>query len=76
MSHILLSLFLISWIAGAIAITQTYFRGEQTKTIQVRNNISEFFASIAQMLTGSLATQPEKVYVRISDRYSSRNRRF
>ncbi|AFZ52444.1 hypothetical protein VKI21_09820 [Cyanobacterium aponinum UTEX 3222] len=49
---ILITLFVIGWLAVSIIGTQAYFRGEQSKTIHERNWNSESFDQLAQSVTG------------------------
>jgi len=50
---ILVSLFLVGWVAVAVVGTQAYFRGEQSKPIHERNWDSDAFEAIALSLTGA-----------------------
>jgi hypothetical protein len=49
---ILITLFVLGWIAVSLIGTQAYFLGEQTKTIHERNWNSESFDQIAKSFTG------------------------
>ncbi len=49
---ILISLFVVAWIAAALIGTQAYFRGEQTKAIHERNWRSKSFEFLAKSFTG------------------------
>lgn len=50
---ILISLFVIGWVAAAVIGTQAYFRGEQTKPIHERNWGSDSFDQMAESFTGT-----------------------
>jgi hypothetical protein len=58
---LLISLFVIAWVAGSIIGTQAYFRGEQTKTIHERNWNSESFDQLAKSFTGKETNYLERV---------------
>jgi len=49
---LLISVFVVGWIAAAALGTQAYFRGEQLKAIHERNWDSDQFETLAQMVTG------------------------
>lgn len=49
---ILISLFVIGWVAVAVLGSLTYFLGEQSKPIHARNWRSTSFATLSQSLTG------------------------
>ncbi len=49
---LLITLFIVGWIAVSLIGTQAYFRGEQTKTIHERNWNSESFDKLAKSFTG------------------------
>lgn len=48
---ILISLFVMGWVAAAVLGTQAYFLGEQSKPIHERNWRSESFEKLAQSIT-------------------------
>lgn len=50
---ILVSLFVIGWVAVAVVGTQAYFLGEQSKPIHERNWNSDSFEAIAVTVTGA-----------------------
>ncbi|NJR64774.1 MAG: hypothetical protein HC772_04725 [Leptolyngbyaceae cyanobacterium CRU_2_3] len=50
---ILVSLFVVGWVAVAVVGTQAYFRGEQSKPIHERNWNSDSFEAIALSVTGT-----------------------
>ncbi len=50
---ILISLFIIGWLAVSLIGTQAYFLGEQTKTIHQRNWNSKSFDRLAKSFTGT-----------------------
>ncbi|MCU0547932.1 MAG: hypothetical protein MUC48_01165 [Leptolyngbya sp. Prado105] len=49
---ILISLFVVAWVAAALLGSLTYFLGEQSKPIHERNWRSASFEKLAQSLTG------------------------
>lgn len=49
---ILVSLFVVGWVAVSIIGTQVYFLGEQSKPIHERNWRSDSFEAIAVSVTG------------------------
>ncbi|AFZ46460.1 hypothetical protein Cyast_0481 [Cyanobacterium stanieri PCC 7202] len=49
---ILISLFVIGWLAASLIGTQAYFMGEQTKPIHERNWNSDSFDRLAKSFTG------------------------
>ncbi|AFY60178.1 photosystem II protein, Psb35-related [Synechococcus sp. PCC 6312] len=49
---LLISLFVVGWVAAAVIGTQAYFLGEQSKPIHERNWRSESFEQIAKSVTG------------------------
>jgi hypothetical protein len=61
MTALLISLFVIGWVAAALIGSQAYFRGEQTKPIHERNWRSDSFDQLAQSVTG----QPTDVCDRV-----------
>lgn len=50
---ILISLFVIGWMAAAVLGTQAYFLGEQSKPIHQRNWRSASFETLAKSITGT-----------------------
>lgn len=50
---ILISLFIIGWLAVSLIGTQAYFLGEQTKPIHQRNWNSDSFDRLAKSFTGT-----------------------
>lgn len=49
---LLISLFIIGWLAVSVIGTQAYFLGEQSKAIHERNWNSESFDQLARSVTG------------------------
>lgn len=70
---IVISLFVIGWIAAAVLGTQAYFLGEQTKPIHARNWRSESFAQLSKSLTGSEIDYSKRVPAFTVDAYASQN---
>lgn len=50
---ILISLFVVGWVAAAVLGSQAYFRGEQSKPIHERNWRSASFEKLSESITGS-----------------------
>jgi hypothetical protein len=57
---ILISLFVVGWVAVALIGTQAYFRGEQSKPIHGRNWRSKSFDRLAVSLTGQETDSVER----------------
>jgi hypothetical protein len=72
MTVILVSLFVVGWVAVSIIGTQAYFLGEQTKPIHERNWRSESFEQLARAVTGQDIDYAVRVPVYSGDAYSSR----
>lgn len=70
---ILLSVFVIGWVAAAVIGTQAYFRGEQTKPIHERNLRSNSFDRLAKSFTGKETNHAERVPAFGLDTYTSQN---
>ncbi len=58
---ILISLFIVGWVAAAVIGTQAYFRGEQSKPIHERNWNSDSFEKLAKSITGRDIDYSERV---------------
>ncbi|HHP7232078.1 MAG TPA: photosystem II protein, Psb35-related [Xenococcaceae cyanobacterium] len=71
MFTLLISIFLIGWVAAAVIGTQAYFKGEQTKPIHERNLKSESFEQIAQIVTGQETDYGTRVMAYGLDSYGS-----
>lgn len=70
---ILISLFIIGWLAASIIGTQAYFLGEQTKPIHERNWNSESFDQLAKSFTGKETDYLERVPAYTVDAYNAIN---
>ncbi len=70
---ILITLFLVGWLAAAVIGTQAYFRGEQTKPIHERNWNSDSFEKLAFSVTGRETDYTERVPAYRMDAYASNN---
>lgn len=68
---ILISLFVVGWVAVALIGTQAYFRGEQTKPIHERNWRSESFEDLAKSVTGTETDYSDRVPAYRMDAYTS-----
>lgn len=68
---ILISLFIVGWVAVALIGTQAYFRGEQSKPIHPRNWRSNSFESLANSITGQATDYSTRVSAYSGDAYSS-----
>lgn len=71
MTALLISLFVIGWVAAALIGTQAYFRGEQTKPIHERNWRSDSFDQLAQTVTGQSTDFGDRVPAYSGDAFSS-----
>lgn len=71
MTALLISLFVIGWVAAALIGTQAYFRGEQTKPIHERNWRSDSFDQLAQSVTGQSTDFSDRVPAYSGDAFSS-----
>lgn len=71
MTALLISLFVIGWVAAALIGTQAYFRGEQTKPIHERNWRSDSFDQLAQSVTGQATDFGDRVPAYSGDAFSS-----
>ena len=69
---ILITVFLVGWIAAAALGTQAYFRGEQTKPIHARNWQSESFEVLSLAITGAETDYADRVPAFSIDAYGSR----
>jgi len=73
MVTILVSVFIVGWVAASVIGTQAYFRAEQTKPIHERNLKSDSFEQLAQIVTGQETNHGERVLAYGLDSYSSNN---
>lgn len=71
MTALLISLFVIGWVAVALIGSQAYFRGEQTKPIHERNWRSESFDQLAQSVTGQSTDFGDRVPAYSGDAFTS-----
>ncbi|WOD37497.1 photosystem II protein, Psb35-related [Nodosilinea sp. E11] len=71
MTALLISLFVIGWVAAALIGSQAYFRGEQTKPIHERNWRSDSFDQLAESVTGQATSFGDRVPAYGGDAYSS-----
>lgn len=71
MTALLVSLFVVGWVAAALIGTQAYFRGEQTKPIHERNWRSDSFDQLAQSVTGQSTDLVDRVPAYSGDAFSS-----
>lgn len=70
---ILISLFIIGWLAVSIIGTQAYFLGEQTKPIHERNWNSASFDQLANSFTGKETNYLERIPAYTVDAYNAIN---
>lgn len=68
---IVISLFVIGWVAAAVLGTQAYFLGEQTKPIHERNWSSRSFEKLSESLTGNRLDYNKRVPAYSMDAYAS-----
>lgn len=73
MSILLISLFVVGWVAASVIGTQAYFRGEQTKPIHERNLRSDSFEQVAKSVTGQDIDYGKRVAGFPLDAYASQN---
>ncbi|MGF1516542.1 MAG: photosystem II protein, Psb35-related [Nodosilinea sp.] len=71
MIALLVSLFVIGWVAVALIGSQAYFRGEQTKPIHERNWRSDSFDQLAQSVTGQSTDYGDRVPAYSGDAFTS-----
>ncbi|PSR16751.1 hypothetical protein C8255_16180 [filamentous cyanobacterium CCP3] len=71
MFALLISLFVVGWVAAALIGTQVYFRGEQTKPIHERNWRSESFDQLAKSVTGQSTDFSDRVPAYSGDAFTS-----
>lgn len=72
MIAILISLFVVGWVAAALIGSQAYFRGEQRKPIHERNWGSESFDFLAKSVTGKETDYMERVPAYVVDAYTAK----
>ncbi len=68
---ILISLFVIAWVAAAVIGSQAYFLGEQSKPIHDRNWNSKSFENLSESLTGNRLDYNKRVPSYSMDAYAS-----
>jgi hypothetical protein len=73
MFALLISLFVVGWVAVALIGSQAYFRGEQTKPIHERNWRSDSFDQLAQSVTGQSTNGVDRVPAYSGDAFSSQS---
>jgi len=71
MTALLISLFVVGWVAVALIGSQAYFRGEQTKPIHERNWRSDSFDQLAQSVTGQSTDYGDRVPAYSGDAFTS-----
>lgn len=71
MTALLISLFVVGWVAAALIGTQAYFRGEQSKPIHERNWRSDSFDQLAQSVTGQSTDFSDRVPAYSGDAFTS-----
>lgn len=71
---ILISLFVVGWMAVVLLGSMTYFLGEQSKPIHARNWRSESFEKLAESITGTSINFTTRVPAfDVADAYASMN---
>jgi hypothetical protein len=70
---ILISLFVVGWVAVAVIGSLAYFMGEQSKPIHERNWASESFETLSKSITGVDINYTQRVPAYAIDAYGSRN---
>lgn len=71
MTVLLISLFVVGWVAAALIGSQAYFRGEQTKPIHERNWRSDSFDQLAQSVTGQSTDFGDRIPAYSGDAFTS-----
>ncbi|WP_017298975.1 photosystem II protein, Psb35-related [Nodosilinea nodulosa] len=71
MTALLISLFVVGWVAVALIGSQAYFRGEQTKPIHERNWRSDSFDQLAKSVTGQATDAGDRVPAYSGDAFTS-----
>ncbi len=71
MFALIISLFVVGWVAVALIGTQAYFRGEQTKPIHERNWRSDSFDQLAESITNKSGDGVDRVPAYSGDAFSS-----
>ncbi|MEB3341174.1 photosystem II protein, Psb35-related [Okeania sp.] len=70
---IVVSLFVIAWVAAAVIGSQAYFLGEQSKPIHERNWNSDSFENLSESLTGNKLDYSQRVPAYSMDAYASQS---
>ncbi|HIK12839.1 MAG TPA: hypothetical protein IGS52_21700 [Oscillatoriaceae cyanobacterium M33_DOE_052] len=73
MFAILISLFVMGWVAAAVLGTQAYFLGEQSKPIHERNWRSASFETLAKSITATEIDYTTRRPAYPMDAYASNN---
>ena len=68
---IVITLFVVGFVAAVLLGTQAYFRGEQSKPIHERNWRSESFEKLAESITGTEIDYTQRTPAYQIDAYSS-----
>ena len=68
---IVITLFVVGFVAAALLGTQAYFLGEQSKPIHERNWRSESFEKLAESITGTEIDYTQRTPAYQIDAYSS-----
>ncbi|NEN92103.1 MAG: hypothetical protein F6K48_25660 [Okeania sp. SIO3H1] len=71
MMIILISLFVIGWVAAAVIGSQAYLLGEQSKPIHERNWSSKSFENLSESLTGNRLDYNQRIPAYSMDAYTS-----
>jgi hypothetical protein len=68
---IVITLFVVGFVAAVLLGTQAYFLGEQSKPIHERNWRSESFEKLAESITGTKIDYTQRTPAYQIDAYSS-----
>ena len=71
MMTVLISLFVIGWVAASLLGSLAYFMGEQRKPIHERNWGSQSFDKLAYSITGQEVNYGDRIPAYAMDAYAS-----
>jgi hypothetical protein len=76
MMTILISLFVVGWVAVSLLGTLAYFMGEQRKPIHERNWSSDAFERLATSITGKEIDYSDRVPAYVVNNYPTQTIRY
>jgi hypothetical protein len=71
MMTVLISLFVVGWVAASLLGSLAYFMGEQRKPIHERNWSSKGFDKLAYSITGQEVDYSDRIPAYAMDAYAS-----